>query len=327
MRHAFITFAAMGSLMVGAAPAAAQSVPVEARVDRLEKEMHAVQRKVFPAGVPVEADISSAPAAVTTPPSSSPVSDLIARVDALESQLATLTGQVEQNGFRVKKLEDDFAKYKADTDARLPAASPVAAVSEVSTTPPAAAAKPAVAAKPTGATPPRTIPASTTAAKPVATTAAPKTGSQLVGEARKTAVAAIEMPDTGNAADDSYNYGYRLWAGKFYPEAQVQLKTTIEKYGAGAVGSKAQNLLGRAYLDDGKPALASVAFYENYQKRPRGERAPDSLAWLGEALIQLKKPADACKVYGELEQAYGAKLSATLQSMMEKGRVRAKCGE
>ena len=108
-------------------------------------------------------------------------------------------------------------------------------------------------------------------------------------------------------------------------EAQAQLKATVDKYGDSSVGSRAQNLLGRAYLDDGKPALASVAFYENYQKRPRGERAPDSLAYLGEALIQLKKPADACKVYQELDQVYGGSLSSSLRGMMDKGRAQAKC--
>ena len=92
-------------------------------------------------------------------------------------------------------------------------------------------------------------------------------------DARKTAVAAIERPDTGDAANDAYTYGFRLWDAKFYPEAQAQLKATVDKYGDSSVGSRAQNLRGRAYLDDGKPALASVAFYENYQKRPRGERA------------------------------------------------------
>src|SRR3546814_19666805 len=91
-------------------------------------------------------------------------------------------------------------------------------------------------------------------------------------EERKIAVAAIERPSTGNEADDAYTYGFRLWDAKFYPEAQAQLKATVDKYGASPVASKAANLLGRAYLDDGKPALASVAFYENYQKRPTGDR-------------------------------------------------------
>ena len=89
---------------------------------------------------------------------------------------------------------------------------------------------------------------------------------------------------------------------------------------------RAQNLLGRAYLDDGKPALASVAFYENYQKRPKGERAAESLAYLGEALIQLKKLPDACKVYQELDANYGATLVAKLKTMVDSGKGRAKCG-
>ena len=143
--------------------------------------------------------------------------------------------------------------------------------------------------------------------------------------ARKAAIAAVEGPETRDAPIGPLSYGFSFWDPKFYPEAQAQLKATVDKYGDASVASRAQNLLGRAYLDDGKPALASVAFYENYQKRPRGDRAPDSLAYLGEALIQLKKPADAFKVYAELEQVYGTSLSASLRGMMDKGRTKAKC--
>ncbi|MDO7834014.1 hypothetical protein Q4610_03055 [Sphingobium sp. HBC34] len=303
------------ALPVLAMPAAAQT-SVEGRVGRLEKEMRAVQRKVFPAGTPLEAEITRPATPTVTPgsPSGTPLSDLTARVGALESQLASITGQVEENGFKLRQLEEAFNRYKADTDARLvqpESPAPIAAKPGVST--PVAADPAPIAAKPA----PSTAPSKPVAAKP----AAPAPAS----EERKAAVAAIERPSTGDAASDAYNYGFRLWDAKFYPEAQAQLKATVDKYGASPVGSKAQNLLGRAYLDDGKPALASVAFYENYQKRPRGERAPDSLAYLGEALIQLKKPADACKVYEELEQVYGGNLSATLRGLMDKGRVKAKC--
>lgn len=310
-----VLFATTAVLLAVVSPATAQT-STEGRVDRLEKEMRAVQRKVFPAGTPLEAEITRPATPTVTPgsPSGTPISDLTARVGALESQLASITGQVEENNFKLRQLEEAFNRYKADTDARLaPAesAAPVAARPAVST--PIAADPAPVAARPAP---------SSAAPKPVAAKpAAPAPAS----EERKAAVAAIERPSSGDAASDAYNYGFRLWDAKFYPEAQAQLKATVDKYGASPVGSKAQNLLGRAYLDDGKPALASVAFYENYQKRPRGERAPDSLAYLGEALIQLKKPADACKVYEELEQVYGGNLSATLRGLMDKGRVKAKC--
>ncbi|WP_420146274.1 tetratricopeptide repeat protein [Sphingobium sp.] len=286
-------------------PAAAQNAPVEVRVDRLDKEMRAVQRKVFPAGTPLEAEITrpATPTVAPGSPASTPIADLTARVGALESQLASVTGQVEETSYKLRQLEEAFNKYKAETDARLAEPAPVAVPTVRPATPVATEPAPA-AAQP----------------KPAAPKPAP-----VASEGRKTAVAAIERPDTGDAASDAYNYGFRLWDAKFYPEAQGQLKATVEKYGTSPIASKAQNLLGRAYLDDGKPALASVAFYENYQKRPRGDRAADSLTYLGEALIQLKKPADACKVYQELEQVYGESLSNGLRGMMTAGRAKAKC--
>lgn len=319
MRHPSLALSckltASAAILALSAPVLAQSVDV--RVDRLEKEMRAVQRKVFPAGAPIEAEITrpATPAPTVGTPASTPVSDLMARVTALESQLAALTGATEENAYKLKQLEESFNRYKAETEPRLlaadPAPSPAATPAPFTPapTPAPAAAKPA--------------PAKPAPAKP---TPAPTPAAAAPSDARKTAVAAIERPDTGDAAADAYSYGFRLWDAKFYPEAQAQLKATVDKYGDSSVASRANNLLGRAYLDDGKPALASVAFYENYQKRPRGDRAADSLTYLGEALIQLKKPADACKVYAELEQVYGEGLSSTLRGMMEKGRVRAKCG-
>ncbi|WP_298397330.1 YbgF trimerization domain-containing protein [Sphingobium sp.] len=309
MRNAL--FATTAVLLAVASPAAAQT-SVEGRVDRLEKEMRAVQRKVFPAGTPLEAEITRPAAPVVTPgsPSGTPISDLTARVGALESQLASITGQVEENNYKLRQLEEAFNKYKAETDARLAQPEVAAPAPRPTVSAPVAVDPAPVAAKPAAPKP-------AAAAKP----AAPAPAS----EERKTAVAAIERPSTGDAAGDAYNYGFRLWDAKFYPEAQGQLKATVDKYGASPIASKAQNLLGRAYLDDGKPALASVAFYENYQKRPRGDRAADSLAYLGEALIQLKKPADACKVYEELEQVYGESLSSSLRGMMTSGRTKAKC--
>ncbi|GAY22064.1 MULTISPECIES: tetratricopeptide repeat protein [Sphingobium] len=301
MRNAFFATAAL-ALIALAPPLAAQNVSVDVRVDRLEKEMRAVQRKVFPAGAPLEAEITrpAAPAVVPGSPASTPVADLTARVNALESQLASITGQVEENSFKLKQLEEAFNRYKAEQESR---AAPAVVPPAVGPSASAAPASTAASARP----------------------GAPRPAANGASEERKTAVAAIERPSTGNEADDAYTYGFRLWDAKFYPEAQAQLKATVDKYGASPVASKAANLLGRAYLDDGKPALASVAFYENYQKRPKGDRAADSLAYLGEALIQLKKPADACKVYAELEQVYGASLSNGLRGMMDKGRTRAKC--
>jgi TolA-binding protein len=304
---------------VSALPAVAQSDPVSLRVGKLEKEMKAVQRKVFPNGVAIEPEIGGSTASVAGgTPANTPVADLTARVDALESSLRTLTGQVETDGNRIKKLEDAVKAMRSDFDTRLKALEPqqtaeVPAPKPIESTAAAAVKPPAVVPKPASpVTKPVVAPAKPTpAAKPDA--------------ARKAAIAAVEVPSTGDAAEDTYAYAYRLWAAKLYPEAQVKLKEFMAKYQSHKKASFAQNLLGRAYLDEGKPALASVAFYDNYQKMPRGERANESLYWLGISLMKLKKPADACKVYKEFDDVYAGKSGPDLRAKVGKGKADAKC--
>lgn len=296
MRMFFL--AAVAAAALGSAPAAAQQL--DARVGKLESEMRAVQRQVFPSGSGrlVQPDIepqAAAPEPAPGVPASTPITDLTARVATLEQQLATMTGQIEQNQFQLRQLDEAFQAYRRATDARLNATEQPTAL------PPAPANEPAESVE-TSAAPP-----SPEASEPAET-------------------AAVERPSTGNAAEDAYMYGYRLWETKQYTAAERQLKEVVAKYPKHRRASYAQNLLGRTYLDNGKPSLASIAFYDNYKRMPDGERAPHSLFYLGQALQTLKKPADACKVYGELTDVYGGKIDARMKADIAKGRVSAKCG-
>ncbi len=317
---------------VSAIPALAQSDTIGLRVQKLEKEMRAVQRRVFPAGVPVEPEIGDTQGSGAGNPASAPIADLTARVDALESQLKSLTGQVEQDGFRLKRLEEALrateARIKAleapATTSTTPATSTTSAIAAPAQRP-ATASPPAAAARP--ASPPAASATRTAAAplaRPTAPAARPVTPAR-VDPKRKAQVEAVEIPVTGDAVEDAYTYGFRLWTAKLYPEAQVKLREFVAKYPTHRRASYAQNLLGRAYLDEGKPALASVAFYENYQKMPRGERAPESLYWLGVALTRLNKLPDACRVFKEFDDVYGARAPADLKARVTKGRADARC--
>jgi len=318
----------MAALAAGAATmpvAGAQAQNVEARVGKLESEMRAVQRKVFPggAGQYLQPEITAAPSTTTAPgnPATSAVADLSARVAAVEGQLQQFTGQLEQAQYRQRQLQDQFDAYRRATDARLKALeaapAPIAG-SGADTTLDEAETAPAT--RPATTRPAATRPA---AARPATRPATPpEEASDLVNAPADGTVA---KPASGDGAEDGYLYGYRLWQAKRYGEAQAELKKVVAAYPKSRRASYAQNLLGRAYLDDGKPSLASMAFYDNYKKMPDGERAPDSLLYLGQALVKLNKPADACKVYGELQDVYGAKLSATLQSQLAQGRTTAKC--
>ena len=89
--------------------------------------------------------------------------------------------------------------------------------------------------------------------------------------------------------------------------------------------SWANNLTGRALLDKGQPRAAAEALLANYRANPKGERAPDSLFYLGKALVRLGQPAQACKAYDELADVYGSTMRSALKSMIPAARAEAKC--
>lgn len=331
-RHITFLGAAAIALSAAAAPAWAQQAALDKRVERLEKEMRAVQRSVFPGGSPAffEGEIAPDNVAGERARSAAPVIDLTARVDALESQLQTLTGQSEQNAFQLRELEKQFAAFKADMDKRFadpavaaaPAATPAALTPAPTVKPPvvtAAAATAAATAATTAAAAPARKPAEKPAAKPAASTTA------VPDAARLALVKKVEIPATGNETRDTYDYGFRLWSAKLYPEAQVQLKQVVEKWPSSSTASFAQNLLGRAYLDEGKPSLAAVAFYNNYKDRPNGARAPHSLMYMGIALDKLGRKADACKAFRELEEVYGDKAPQDVRTDAAAAKAKAGC--
>ena len=301
---------AAASFLVLAIPAHAQDANTEGRVTKLEKEMKAVQRKVFPdgAGKYFEPEIKSETATKDGAKSASgtEVTDLIARVDSLESQLAALTGQVEQQGNSMKAMDARLKALEAEIKAlSAEKASDTPAKAEETQTSNTAVQKPAVTTKPA---PPK-----------VATTTSKD-------KAREAAVAKILRPQSSNAFQDSYDYGYRLWEAKFYPEAQTQLEETVKKFPSHSGTSRARNLLGRAWLDDGRPSQAAKIFYENYKADAKGERAPESLYFLGESFIAMEKSADACDVFKQLDKAYPDIAAGRLATRLAASRKKAKCG-
>lgn len=323
---AMLVAGTMAGLGLSPQAAHAQSA-IEGRVNRLESEMRAVQRKVFPGGSGqyVQPDIN--PPAVNTvipgSPSGSPSADLEARLSALESQIGIMTGQIETTQHRVQQIEDAFNAYKRTTDARLKVLEENA--SSVGTGS-GAMESPAGVAMPPVSKPPATKPA-TVSTKPVPPATKPATPPAPVKDAdRASKVAAVEKPPvTDDPAEDSYLYGYRLWQAKLYPEAEAVFQKVVATYPKHKRASYAQNLLGRSYLEEGNVRDAMQSFYDNFHKMPDGERAPDSLNYLAQTLIKINKPAKACEVYGVLNQVYAENMTAAIKADVARGRTEAQC--
>ena len=318
MRSLLTTAMVAAASLLIVTPALAQDRSIEGRVTLLEKRMNTVERAVSrTAGPLVQPEITpeTGPVAAPGAPATAPLADLEQRVSSVESTLSGFTGRLEVDEHRMQQLEADFAAYKRATDARLKALEDKAA-------PPPGADTGDTADD--GAAPPPARPG-----KPAAGTGPVKPATAANDPDRAKAVAAIPKPAGKDATDKAmyaYNYGYRLWQAKFYPEAEAQLQGFGGKFAGHRLVSRAQNLLGMIYMDDGKPNLAAQIFYENYSKLPDGERASDSLLNLAKALTVLRKPrTDVCRVYSELTDVYGAKLTAAQKAEADKGRAANKC--
>ena len=305
-------------LAATALPALAQDANLDRRVGRLESELKAVQRKVFPGGngkyfEPEVAPVI-APVAPIGVPATSPVADLTTRVDALERQLLSITGQVEQANFRARQVEEALAKFRADAEFRmtqLEGGAPTAAAPTATTAP--------------LAVPPAAVPGAKPAPiKPA--TAAPKLPAPKPADLASTDVA---MPAAAPAdpVEAEFQAAYSLYQNKRYTEAQAALSAFVAKRGKSKRASSAQYWLGRSYFSDKQPALAAKAFLSNFQSLPRGDRAVDSLLWLGQSLMAITppSPAKACEVYDEVTRSYAAKLTPQQTAQLAKGRTTAKC--
>ena len=277
-------------LASAATPALVQAQPretIERRVDRLEGQLRAVQRRVFPNGN-VEPEVTPQGPALPGPaPEGDAITSLTQRVDALETQLRALTGQVEENGHRTQELQDDLTRLRAEVTARLDRVE-----------------------RPQVATPAQTEPA----AEPPAEEPA-----QAPARPRQGETAAVPA-----SAEEAYNAGFRLWDQHRYAEAQTALEAAAARFPTGRWNSWTRNLLGRAYLDDNKPATAARVLLANYNENPTGDRAADSLFYLGDALTRLNRRTEACRVYDELARVY-PNMRDQLRTNLPQARRAARC--
>lgn len=290
----------VAALALGAPPALAQQrvATPEQRIERLENQLRQVQRQVFPRGQPAAtAGFSDEPAATQ-----SSFRTLDERLNGLERQLADMVRQSEENGHRLTVIQAELAKLRSDQEQRLGALEAAAAAQVPAPAPGTGESAPA--------------------------TAAPKPGIEAAAPAPKpadTQAAAAGPAGADDPAELAYDEGYQLWRAGKHDQAITSLRAFSSAFPKHRRASWANNLAGRALLDKGEPRAAAEALLANYRANPKGERAADSLYYLGQALMQLNQPGQACKAYSELEDVYGSSMRAELKRLLPAAKADASC--
>jgi len=217
------------------------------------------------------------------------------RIVALERQISDLLRAEEENGRRISQLESTLQQEREASAQRISTLeSRLAAGSSVPTV---------TASEPVSEKPKTAVAGTASTPKPVA---------------------AVASTDT-DPAEEAYDAGYQLWKAGKYDEAIGALRAFSSAYPNHRRTSWANNLAGRAMLDKGEARAAAEVLLANYRGNPKGERAADSLFYLGQSLMKLDQPSQACKAYGELEAVYGSNMRADLQKMLPTAKTQAKC--
>ena len=276
-----------------AGSALAQDRSTSDRLDRLERDLNQVQRQLYRNEVPA----SGPPGAAPTGDGTAALNNDI-RMDQLEQQMRTLTGQLEEVQNGISELKNRLDKQQQDSEQRFealehPDGGGAAAPSKTADAPVAAAPHAGKPASPGGAgnmdAPPST---GGFLAAPGQTASAPPSGKPQ----------AATLPN--GSTTDQYNYAFGLLRSQDYPAAESAFIQFVQKHPQDELAGNAQYWLGETYFVRNDYSSAAAAFAKGYQLYPKSPKAQDNLLKLGVSLGNTGKKQEACFAFAKLEKDF-----------------------
>jgi tol-pal system protein YbgF len=269
-------------------------------------------------------------------------SDLLLRLERLESQIRQLTGVIEQLQFRNQQLEGQLRRMQEEYDSRFQglgstgAARPSSPPRPQSQPPSASGAgagrrgdafDPAQSPNAPGA--PHTLgsvnapPIGTDVGRDVANTA-PAAGpgpAQPRGPAPGGAVATLPPSQTPR---DEYDLAYGYVLRKDYALAEDSFRSFLSKYPDDRLAGDATYWLGESQFQRQSYRDAAEAFLNVSTKYESSAKAPDALLRLGQSLALLGEKEAACASLGEVSRKF-PRASASVKQGVEREQKRARC--
>ncbi|MDJ0609690.1 MAG: tol-pal system protein YbgF [Kiloniellales bacterium] len=244
------------------------------RVTRLQTELTTLQRYIYQGKEP-PAELAPGGGSETQ------AARLEVRLAQLETELRSLTGQIEEQNFKILQFGKRLDKLVADIDVRLQRLEGGA-----------------VAPAEQGASAAGEAPAPASAAQ----------GAAAQGETRQ-----VAKLDSGATPEEQYEYAFGLLSRNDYDGAERVLSAFLEQYPADKLAGNAKYWLGETYYVRGRYTEAAITFAEGYESYPDSVKAPDNLLKLGKSLAALGQTEDACGTFAELHARYGSASSTILQ--------------
>jgi len=220
------------------------------------------------------------------------------RLSAIEDEVRTLGGRVEQVEFATKRLEQAMQRMQSDTDARL--------------------------TKLETATPPVPQPQPQPASQPVQSPVSGNIAAPPPVVANNTKAPAPNAQTDDGTPAEQYEEAFDLLRQANYEDAEKAFRAFIDRNPKDKLIDNAKYWYGETLYVRGKFAESAAAFADAYQQNAKGNKAPDSLLKLAMSLSALNKAQDACTALAELKGKYpGA--SVSVRSRADEERTKLKC--
>ena len=313
---------AIAVLAAAGSPVYAQSSTDQALIDqvkRLQRELSTLQLYVYRGEKPPDSAISEIYGSGGVDKTQAARIDL--RLSQLESEMRGLTGQIEEQSFRIDRMGKRLDKLVADVDARLrnleqrTGGRPVASSTELGGS---QGGEPGTL----GTVSEDAVSAVRSGDQVQPGSAVSSTGVVASGTTGQSGQNAYAL--AGTTAEDQYSHAFSLLSQANYDQAEQALQAFLNEHPNHRLAGNAKYWLGETHYVRGHYQDAAVAFAEGYQTYPNSTKAPDNLLKLGKSLSALGETNDACGTYGELLRRF-PNAAPTILKQADQERRRLAC--
>jgi tol-pal system protein YbgF len=260
------------------------------------------------------------------------VADLVARVQRLEGLNRQLTGQLEETQNLLRRAQDDFNRYRADTDFRLqalegtaPGAKPQQKKTAAPIAPPAPPTPATTALGPknlgsvpvepeppvlddTAATDPLApepaAPVVPTVKRPVSPTVPPGLPAVDTSQPLPAQPEVAAVPPAPQTPEEEYSADYKLIESASYEAAELAFRKFISSYPKDRRVADATHWIGESLYQRKQYRDAAEQFLKVTTSYATTKRAPASMLRLGMSLAALGEKDAACATFEEVNRKY-----------------------
>ncbi|TVQ81949.1 MAG: tol-pal system protein YbgF [Micavibrio sp.] len=273
-------------------PAFADPQQTENRIRHLERQLQTLSRAVYRGETP------PAGALDTGAGDSSTMAHIELRLSYMEEELRNLTGQMEEYGHEISRLNRRVEELEGALGAMTVAAPP-------STRPPEPETRPGA---PGGTT--VFLPPAGEETRPDRGAPDRRVIDDLPDGVQKLGV--LRVPEEGapprDAPEDTpekaYERAFSFIRDSKYEDAATAFSAFLQRYGDHALAANAQYWLAETYYVRGEFAQAARLFAQGYQKFPEGSKTADNLLKLGLSLARDNKKDEACLALAQLQSEF-----------------------